>query len=120
VAPDSRSTTERGRAAETLVAHFLEQHGYVILARNLRVGRGEIDLVALDGQTLVCIEVRSSRSGAMVHPLLSINATKRRRMRTAALKYAAQHRHADMRIDVVSVTGDEIEHLEGAIDFSEM
>lgn len=113
------STTARGRSAESLVARLLEDKGYLIVARNLRVGRDEIDLVALDGVTLVCVEVRARSAGALVHPLESITAAKRRKLRRSASRLATERGARDVRIDVVSVHGDEVEHIEGAIDFSE-
>ena len=113
------STTVRGRAGESLAAQFLEDKGYVILARNLRVGRDEVDLVALDGATLVCVEVRARRTGAMVHPFESITATKRARMRRSAARHSIERGVRDVRIDVIAVVDGQIEHLEGAVDFSE-
>ena len=69
-APDSRTIRGRiGRDAEDVAHRFLESLGWRILARNLVVGRDEIDLVCLDadGPALVCVEVRghsTSRFGA--------------------------------------------------------
>ena len=68
--PDPRTIRGRvGRDAEDIARRFLESLGWQVLARNLVVGRDEIDLVCLDaeGPTLVCVEVRghsTSRFGA--------------------------------------------------------
>ena len=113
------STTARGRAAEALVAAFLEARGWVVLRRNARVGRDEIDLVALDGAVLVCVEVRSRRRGAMVPALASITPAKQRRMRRAALRYASERQARELRIDVAVVADGEVDLLENAVDFSE-
>jgi len=54
-------------AAEDIACRFLEALGWQVLARNLIVGRDEIDLVCLDEGVLVCVEVRghaTSRFGA--------------------------------------------------------
>ena len=115
----SPSTTARGRAGEALAAQYLEDKGYVILARNLRVGRDEVDLVALDGATLVCVEVRARRAGAMVHPFESITAAKRARLRRSASRHSIERGICDARIDVIAVIDGQIDHLEGAVDFSE-
>jgi len=56
-------TRGRGRAGEAIAASFLEARGYTILARNLRVGRSELDLVAERGRLLVVIEVKWRPSG---------------------------------------------------------
>ncbi len=68
--PDPRTSRGRtGRDAEAVARRFVEALGWRVLARNLMVGRDEIDLVCLDtdGPTLVCVEVRghaTSRYGA--------------------------------------------------------
>jgi putative endonuclease len=48
-----------GRQGEDLAARFLEEKGMELLARNFRSRRGEIDLIALDGDTLVFAEVKT-------------------------------------------------------------
>jgi putative endonuclease len=53
----------RGRLGETLAALFLESRGYSILARNLRLGRRELDLIVERGDLLVAVEVKWRRSG---------------------------------------------------------
>lgn len=112
------SRTAVGRAAESTVAAWLEARGYVVLGRNIRVGRDEIDVVALDGSTLVCVEVRARRRGAMVHPLESITASKRARMRRAALRCAVERGVREVRVDVAAVIDGEVDHIENAVDFS--
>lgn len=107
-----------GRAAESAVAAWLEARGYVVLGRNVRIGRDEIDLVALDGATLVCVEVRARRRGAMVHPLESITASKRARMRRAALRCATERGEREVRIDVAAVVDGAVDYIENAVDFS--
>ncbi len=113
-------TTARGRAAEALVAAHLESLGYIVLARNARVGRDELDLVVLDGATLVVVEVRARRADAMVHPLATLTAAKQQKLRRATARYAAERAHrGDVRIDVVTVIEGVIERYEGAITFEE-
>lgn len=58
--PDRRTL---GALGEALACRMLVRHGMVVMARNLAVGRGEIDVVARDGRTLVAVEVRSRRRG---------------------------------------------------------
>jgi putative endonuclease len=52
----------RGPLGESLAQLFLESRGYLILGRNLRVGRREIDLLAERGQTLIAVEVKWRRA----------------------------------------------------------
>src|SRR5699024_3511090 len=56
------STAELGRAGEELAARRLAELGWTVLERNLRLTSGELDIVALDGSTLVFAEVKTRRS----------------------------------------------------------
>ena len=67
-----------------MVAARLRAQGFAILARNARVGRLEIDLIARRGALLVFCEVRSRATGEFVDPILTINHAKIRRIRNAA------------------------------------
>lgn len=73
-----------GRRAEELVATRLRALGWQILGRNVRIGRYELDLVALDGSTAVVIEVRLRGSSSWTTALGSVDASKRTRLRRAA------------------------------------
>jgi putative endonuclease len=112
------STTARGRHAEQRVAAFLAARGYVILGTNVRVGRDELDVVALDGRTLVIVEVRLRAADAAVDPFTSVTGPKVARLRRAVERYAASRDVDDVRIDVAAVVGDAIEIIENAIDFT--
>ncbi|MCA9520253.1 MAG: YraN family protein [Myxococcales bacterium] len=92
-----------GRRAEALAAGRLEKRGLTILARNLVLPLGEIDILAADGDELVLVEVRATRS--VVDPLLSIAADKRRRLRVLArAAWQRYPRFASVRIDVIGIT----------------
>lgn len=108
------------RRAETLVAETLTARGWTIIARNLRVSHDEIDIVAWHGQTLVLVEVKARRPGAMVDPLSAVTLAKRTRLRRAALALVQQHSALDVRIDVAAVVGSSIDFIENAVDFSEV
>ena len=51
-----------GRRGEDAAARFLKRLGYKILARSRRLAPGEFDLVALDGRTIVFVEVKTRTS----------------------------------------------------------
>ena len=74
----------RGRAAEEVVAAYLERHGMRVVERNLRVRRLEIDIVARDGSCIVIVEVRTRGAGAWVRSFGSVDGVKRERLRRAA------------------------------------
>jgi putative endonuclease len=86
------------------VAELLVGRGFTILKRNLRIGRGEIDIVAgLDD--LVClVEVKARRSLARGRPHEAVTARKREQLRRLGRLYAARDPSRRYRFDVASVT----------------
>lgn len=95
-----------GRWGERAAACYLTLAGYRILARNWRCRRGEIDIVARKGRTVVFVEVRTRRRGALVDPLLSVDLLKISRiMRTAKVFLASRGMSLEpCRFDVVALT----------------
>ena len=61
-----------GRRSERAAARFLRGLGYRVVAANVSDPAGEIDLIALDGQTVVVVEVRSTESDDLERPLWDI------------------------------------------------
>jgi putative endonuclease len=113
-----------GRNAEFAVADYLVAHGFAILARNVRVGALEIDLVARKGELAIAVEVRTRGRGAYEKPLESVTPAKRARIAQAVERY--WHTHLSkigdvrrMRIDVAAVSFEggktRVEYVEGAI-----
>jgi putative endonuclease len=99
-----------GRAAEQLVAERLERSGWRIISRNVRLPSGELDLVALDGSTLVFVEVKAARAGSALGPELPAHRVGRRKqlkLRRLAREWIAEGRGpsgvAGYRFDVVGV-----------------
>src|SRR3954447_27090935 len=70
-----------GRRAEELVAARLRRAGWRIVARNERLPSGELDIVAMDGGTLVFVEVKAGPAGAGRGPQLPAPALRRREQR---------------------------------------
>lgn len=78
-----------------------------MIARNYEAPTGEIDLVMLDGTSLVFVEVRYRGPGAWTSGLASVDAAKQRRLvRTGELflRDHAEHRFRPVRFDVVAAT----------------
>ena len=97
---------ERGARGEALASALLEERGYRILARNLRAGRNEIDVVALEGGALCFVEVRSRSGDRFGRAVESVDRHKRKRLVTAAREALHQQRwptHRSVRFDVVGV-----------------
>ncbi|MDR2133562.1 MAG: YraN family protein, partial [Treponema sp.] len=74
-----RSNTGRGRDGEARAAGFLEERGMRIIARNVRSPGGEVDIVALDGETLVFAEVKAWSGYGIENLQYGINPKKQRR-----------------------------------------
>jgi putative endonuclease len=112
-----------GRRGEDAAARFLKRLGYVILARGHRDNIGEIDLIAVDGRTLVFIEVKTRTSHDAGHPADAVDDAKQRRLTRLALSYMKRHDLLDCkaRFDVVAVTWPNrgrpiIEHFQNAFE----
>lgn len=113
-----------GRRGEDEAAKYLRSIGYRIVATRERILRGDIDLVALDGRTVVFVEVRSRSSTAHGHPAETIGYHKQRRVAQLATAYIRRHQLEDcsVRIDVVTVTFDgpdgqpQVEHFQNAFE----
>jgi putative endonuclease len=74
-----------GRHGETLAVAFLETQGMRIVDRNWRCSEGEIDIVALDGDTLVIAEVKTRKNLAYGHPFEAVDAAKLARLHRLGL-----------------------------------
>ncbi len=94
MSPQDTTRTARqrdGDLAEALAATYLSQQGLQILERNYRVRGGELDLIALDGETLVFVEVRYRKNARFGGAAASIDARKQQRLIHAAQVYLLKH-----------------------------
>ena len=96
-----------GKSGEDLAALELERRGYAILARRYRTHRGEIDIVARDGETIVFIEVKARLSAEFGRAAEAVTWRKQRRLVRMAAEYLARYRLANhpCRFDVVAIDG---------------
>jgi len=81
---DRGSTFARGRAAERRVAWHYRLRGYRILARNVRAGGVELDLIVRRGRRLVFCEVKLKEGPGYGDPLEAVDEWKRERLRRGA------------------------------------
>lgn len=117
------NTTEAGRAAEDRALAFLRTRGLQLVARNWKTpgrGGGELDLIMQDAQgTVVFVEVRARASARFGGAAASISAAKRARIALAAQLWASSCGvDAPWRFDVVTLQGQQLHWLPGAMDFS--
>lgn len=101
-APNKQSL---GRQGEEAAALHLQRLGYRVLERNVRLGRGELDLVARDGDTLVFVEVKTRQGEGYGHPAEAVTAAKRAQLRALAATYLKARRLGEpiCRFDVAAV-----------------
>jgi putative endonuclease len=117
----SETTRERGSRGEDQAVDFLLEKGYRVLQRNYRYGNGEIDIVAVDGITLVFVEVKLRSTDAFGDPEEAVTPRKQRQIRMAAEGYLTEHAIEDCecRCDVIAIRAPRgghasIRHIENA------
>lgn len=115
-----RAKDALGQSGERVAADYLEDRGIRVIDSNWRCASGEIDLVALDGNELVIVEVKTRRSLRYGDPLESLTRIKLLRLRTLAVLWAREHQHVigTVRIDAIGIIMDHsvppsIDHLKG-------
>ena len=94
-----------GKSGENLACRELARRGYEIVARRWRSRRGEIDIIARDGATLVFVEVKARDGRAFGAPAEAVTPLKQRRLTQLATHYMALNRITTglCRFDVVSI-----------------
>jgi putative endonuclease len=94
-----------GRRAERFAAKYLRRQGCRILGRNVDDRLGEIDLLALDGQTIVVVEVRSSEAKSFDELAATVNHDKQRRLTNAVLRFVQRRKlwNENVRFDVLAL-----------------
>lgn len=107
-----------GQRGEALAAGYLEESGLTVIDRNWRCPDGEVDIVALDGDVLVVVEVKTRTSLDYGHPFEAITEAKLQRLQRLSGAWSRHHRltFRQRRIDAVSVLDDgagrvDVEHL---------
>ncbi len=113
-----------GQSGERLAADFLEKQGYSIVDRNVRRREGEIDIVAVDGDTLVLAEVKVRRPTGTGKATESLSEAKKRRMSELAIAYGADHPElpVNLRIDLIAIdlkvdgSVGSVQHVKSAVE----
>jgi putative endonuclease len=119
-----------GRYGERLALEHLRARGFSLLVHNYRTRRGEIDLIAFDGCTLIFVQVKThqratSQMRMSANPQLWLSASQMARYRSVAHAYLNDRRHTPpvaerMRFDAIGVLVDakgelvDLQHVEGS------
>lgn len=110
-----------GKMGEKKAADYLERNGYILIDQNFKCRIGELDIIAMDGKTLVAIEVKTRSNLSYGLPCESITAEKRRHVLRTFSYYITINkiRGLDMRIDVIEILlteeGIYLNHIKNAI-----
>lgn len=111
--PTASSTDRRrriGALGEQHARHHLQRRGYRLVAAQARTRHGEIDLIAVDGPTLVFCEVKTRVARNGTAPWTSLHARKRAQVRRLAVAWLAENddrpRTSEIRFDAILVTVD--------------
>lgn len=97
-----------GKWGEDEAALYYEDRGYEILERDWKVGKRDIDLIALteDRDTLVFVEVKTRQNNDLQEPEEAVDVKKMRNLAIAANAYVKLHGlDMDVRFDIISVVG---------------
>jgi len=117
------ASQQYGRAAEEAAARYLVQSGWRLLGRNVRIGRGELDIVARRGPVLAFVEVKARRTHTCGAPEDAVSPLKRRQIARLAELWLAARPWAmngvdDVRFDIIAVDStaflSTIRHLSAA------
>jgi putative endonuclease len=94
-----------GIVGEELAVAALSARGYAILERRYTTERGEIDIIAEDGGTLVFVEVRARATEEFGRAAESVTIAKQRQVTRMAVEYLSRHHitNRPCRFDVVAV-----------------
>ena len=117
------SSKELGKSGEEAAVRFLKEKGYLIKELNYRFGKGELDIIALDGDITVFVEVKSRQNLEMGDPVYGVTPDKVKQIKHIAELYLYDKdiEEIDCRFDVVAVLFQEgqeplIEHYVDAFD----
>lgn len=115
---------ELGKWGEDEAALYLESEGYVVIGRDWKIGKRDLDILAVspDGETLVVVEVKTRSGDEYQQPEEAVDGRKMRNLAIAANAYVKEYQvDKELRFDIISVVGvghqvKRLEHLKDAFN----
>lgn len=109
-----------GKWGEDVAADYLQQQGFSIIERNWKVGRLEVDIIAIGPNLVLFVEVKTRRNDNFGSPYESVDWRKQKNLLAAMRQYMAiKFIQSPMRYDIISIVGCaesyELEHIENAV-----
>jgi putative endonuclease len=113
------SHIETGKKGESLAADFLLKKGYKILETNWHYGHKEIDIIAMEGNMLVIVEVKTRSTDYFGYPEEAVNKKKQEYLIKAADAYVYRYDLPyEVRYDIIAIilNGNDVKihHIEDA------
>ncbi len=111
---------EIGIKGEETAATFLLNKGYIIIERNWRAGKKEIDIIAFKDNVLAIIEIKTRSRDDLLFPEEAVNKKKKENLKAAAAVFVSDKpQYINIRYDIISVLMDretvkEVVHFEEA------
>ena len=110
---------ELGKKGEQLALEYLEKKGYIILDKNWRYLKAEIDIIAQKGNILAVVEVKTRSTTDFGNPQDFVNPKKIKLLVSAIDKYVtSKDLDVDVRFDIIAIVKAQrtfsIEHIEDA------
>ena len=112
-----KETYSKGRAGEDAAVCYLEKKGLRILQRNFRSRSGEVDIIALEGETVIFTEVKTWSAYGIEALEQSLDAKKQRKIIETSKYFLSLHReykYMAIRFDVIFISPDGITHIASA------
>ena len=113
----------RGAIGEQAAVDYLRQNGFMVVERNYRIGRSEVDIIASRYDELHFVEVKTRKYGSMTAPEEALTEQKLRTMRRAASAYMAQHhsmlepKFSLIAIDIIGERVESLRFVEDALQY---
>ena len=114
----------RGAIGEQAAVDYLRQQGFMIVERNYRIGRSEVDIIASRYDELHFVEVKTRKYGSLTAPEEALTEQKYRAMHRAASAYMAQHhcmlepRFSLVAIEMIGERVESLRFVEDALQYS--
>ena len=111
---------EKGNYGENLVENYMKRNNYNIIGKNYRLGKKEIDIVALKEKVIVFVEVKLRNSRFFGRGFEALNRTKRKNIIQAAQAYILNHHYKDfnIRFDVASIDEGKLTYIKDAFNLN--
>lgn len=112
---DKTKNKQTGNAGEDLAAEYLRSEKYEIIGRNINYIFGEIDILARDKEAIVIVEVKTVKGSGWGSAVDLVRYKKQEKLKLLALEIEKEYPQSDIRIDVIAINQEKIDHIKNAV-----